>query len=181
MKIQRDSIVWYEPGRLKALARNDMSPRPAVRILLAGLAGSLLGLAALSYAKSEQPIIMAAVASLAILAPVLVISVHLYFGRSVALTSDRAVLVSVGSRAPRRILFSELVRCETQTISTQNSHVPVLVLETSDGRKETIELPGASDTEVVSAFLRERNVRVSPAAQPGAAADRQGPRSDQPR
>ena len=163
MKIRQDSITWGEPGRIKALARKDMSPSPKIRVLLAALVGSSLGWAFLTYAEEDHPFLIAIVV-LFFLLPSFAIWVDLYAGRGIELTHDRIIMFSLGSRMPRSIMFSDLVRCETRTISAQNYQIPVFVFESSDGKTATVELPQDSDIELIATFLREKNVLVNPAA-----------------
>jgi hypothetical protein len=95
MKIRRNSITWGESGRIKALDRAGMSPGPKIRVLLAVLVSSLLGLALLTYVKSDDLFINAIIVLFCAMGP-MVFWADLYAGRGIELTANRITMLIIG-------------------------------------------------------------------------------------
>ena len=152
------SVGWNEPGRHLAAER---ARKGSAKIVLAAAAIGVLvtlGLVAFRYLFYQQLVSVRDATMMLAIFPTgfaLVVYARHRFGRIVALTKERLVVVPLGSRHFRVIRFADIATCTLRRLSGSNGDYALLVLVRRNGRSESTELPlGEKEREVLDVLER---------------------------
>jgi hypothetical protein len=164
LKVRSNELAWFEPGRLRAIERQQSNDRLLGKAVIWIVVGGALGYLAVSLSAApigdrDQLLIIAGCAVSALL---VMLWPH-FFGRNVALRKDGIyATVLFGWRpyrdAPRFVAYSDISRCEVTSAPYDGSRIPVLAVYSALQKVHEIELPDESAIEPIVNFLSNRKV-----------------------
>lgn len=164
LKARPNELSWFEPGRLKAIQRQQANDRLLVKVVIWVAVGGALGYLVISFSAAtignrDQLLIISGCAVSALL----IMLWPRYIGRNVALTKDGInATVLFGWRpyrnAPRFVAYSDISRCEVTSAPYDGSRIPILAVYSALQKVHEIELPDESAIEPIVKFLSKRKI-----------------------
>lgn len=161
MKIRKNSITWYEPGRLVRASHKAAGKSLYFSALGAAFIGLLV--AVVIIVSKQQSIFSGESLLLIVLFSTLAFFIAILpglFGRSVAVTEKSLIRVPPGSRYPRKTDYGEIGRFGIETRSLDGEEFKVLQIFFASGKQDEIILQDVSDADAIATFLRGRGQAV---------------------